>query len=107
MRQPLIRRVAMWGILSAFAADTTLAAAGAEGPATRPAAGIAPATAPATRPAATQPGPLGPGDHRRELTVGGRDRSYLLHVPPGYDPKRPTPVVLAFHGAMMNGPMMA
>lgn len=51
--------------------------------------------------------PLGPGDHRREITVNGRLRSYLVHVPPKYRPDRPTPVVLAFHGAMMNGAMMA
>ena len=57
-------------------------------------------------PAATQPGPLTPGDHRRTLTVDGRRRSYLVHVPPGYDGSAPTPVVLAFHGAMMNARMM-
>ena len=36
-----------------------------------------------------------------------RERSYLVHVPPGYDANKPTPVVLAFHGAMMNGGTMA
>ena len=42
--------------------------------------------------------PLAPGDHTRTLEHDGRTRSYLVHVPPKYDPKRPTPVVLAFHG---------
>ena len=55
---------------------------------------------------ATQQGPLAAGDYRRTLLVGGRARSYLVHVPPSYDPERPAPVVLAFHGAMMTGRMM-
>ena len=50
---------------------------------------------------------VGPGDHTRTLPVGGRTRSYLVHVPKGYDPKTPAPVVLALHGAAMNGPLMA
>ena len=52
-------------------------------------------------------GPLGPGDHTRSLEVDEQTRSYLLHVPPDYDPREPAPVVLALHGAMMNGSMMA
>ncbi|QEH31906.1 Esterase PHB depolymerase [Aquisphaera giovannonii] len=51
--------------------------------------------------------PLKAGDHFLELTAGGRPRSYLVHVPPGYDASRPTPLVLVFHSAMMNAPMMA
>ncbi len=50
---------------------------------------------------------LKPGDHTRTLKVDGKDRSYLVHVPKKYDGKTPTPVVLALHGAAMNGPMMA
>lgn len=50
--------------------------------------------------------PLGPGDHTRKLTVDGRARTYLVHVPKKYDPKTPTPVVLALHGAAMDGSMM-
>lgn len=42
--------------------------------------------------------PLGVGDHQQTLTVGDLKRSYLVHVPPKYDPRQPTPVVLAFHG---------
>lgn len=62
-------------------------------------------TRPATR--AAEAGPLTPGDHRRELVVDGRNRSYLVHVPRQYNHDRPSPVVLAFHGALMNGSMMA
>jgi polyhydroxybutyrate depolymerase len=46
--------------------------------------------------------PLGPGDHARSLKVGELDRRYLVHVPAKYDAKRPTPVVLAFHGGGGN-----
>jgi polyhydroxybutyrate depolymerase len=53
-----------------------------------------------------QADPLGPGDHTRTLMMGEQKRTYLVHVPKGYDPKKPAPVVLALHGAAMNGPMM-
>lgn len=43
-------------------------------------------------------GPALPGDSTRTLISGGRERCYLLHVPPGYDPVQPVPVVLSFHG---------
>src|SRR5262249_31621671 len=43
----------------------------------------------------------------RSITVGGLNRSYIVHVPKGYDQKSPMPVVLALHGATMNGSMMA
>ncbi|WP_165232875.1 extracellular catalytic domain type 1 short-chain-length polyhydroxyalkanoate depolymerase [Aquisphaera insulae] len=51
--------------------------------------------------------PLKAGDHLQELTVGGSRRSYIVHVPPGYDASRPTPVVLVYHSAMMNAAIMA
>ena len=43
----------------------------------------------------------------RSLSVGGLNRTYVVHVPEGHDHKAPMPVVLALHGATMNGPMMA
>jgi polyhydroxybutyrate depolymerase len=49
---------------------------------------------------------LGPGDHTRTLMMGEQKRTYLVHVPKGHDPKQPAPVVLALHGAAMNGSMM-
>ncbi len=51
--------------------------------------------------------PLEPGDHLRKLQVDGRERSYFIHLPPGYDASKPAPVVLAFHGAGTNAPIMA
>jgi polyhydroxybutyrate depolymerase len=50
---------------------------------------------------------LGPGDHERLLQIGDLHRSYTIHVPAHYDAKRPTPLVLALHGAGTNGLMMA
>ena len=46
-------------------------------------------------------------DRTRTLQVDGRARSYIVHVPPKLDPKKPTPVVLAFHGAATNASIMA
>lgn len=50
---------------------------------------------------------LGPGHHTRTLTVQGLQRTYHLHIPQNYDPQQPAPVVLALHGAGMNGSLMA
>jgi len=38
------------------------------------------------------------GEVTRNLTVGGVKRSYLVHVPSGYDGRSALPVVLNFHG---------
>ena len=46
------------------------------------------------------------GDHRRSLTWEGVERTYQIHIPPGYDPAKPTPLVLALHGASMDAPTM-
>jgi polyhydroxybutyrate depolymerase len=43
----------------------------------------------------------------RFLRVGDLTRSYVVHLPNGRLPTAPLPVVLALHGATMNGPMMA
>jgi len=49
---------------------------------------------------------LPPGDTVRSLTFDGLERTYILHVPAGYDAARPTPLVLAFHGLSLNGSEM-
>jgi polyhydroxybutyrate depolymerase len=38
-----------------------------------------------------------PGETTRSLSVGGTNRTYLLHVPPGYTGDAPLPVVIDFH----------
>jgi polyhydroxybutyrate depolymerase len=40
----------------------------------------------------------GPGDKPGQLTVGGRERAWLVHVPPRYDGKTSLPVVIVLHG---------
>jgi polyhydroxybutyrate depolymerase len=40
-----------------------------------------------------------PGKHNFELTLDGLTRTFLVHVPSGYDGSRALPLVLAFHGA--------
>ncbi|MBI2808971.1 MAG: prolyl oligopeptidase family serine peptidase [Planctomycetes bacterium] len=50
--------------------------------------------------------PLAAGDHLRHLTVDKVKRRHWIHVPPTYDAKKPYPVVLALHGAMMDGKLM-
>lgn len=57
-------------------------------------------------PAKAQAATLGPGDHTRTLMMGEQKRTYLVHVPDVYDHEKPTPIVLALHGAAMNGPLM-
>lgn len=42
------------------------------------------------------------GDSEHTLKVGSLERSYVLHIPPGYDLSRPTPLVLAFHGITLD-----
>jgi polyhydroxybutyrate depolymerase len=51
--------------------------------------------------------PLGPGDYYRTLRSECCCRSYMVHVPRGYDPAQPTPVVLVFHGVGGNARKMA
>ena len=49
---------------------------------------------------------------RRAITFANSESAtssarYSVHIPPSYDSGRPTPVVLVFHSAMMNGDLMA
>lgn len=39
----------------------------------------------------------------RTLLSGGIERCYLLHIPAGYDPARPLPLVVVLHGLASNG----
>ncbi len=41
-----------------------------------------------------------------QLDVAGRTRSYRLHLPSGFEPGKPVPLVIALHGAGGNGLIM-
>ena len=45
---------------------------------------------------------LKPGNHELSLKTGGRDRAYLLHLPPAYDGKHLLPLVIVLHGGGGN-----
>lgn len=80
----------------------------------------APADPGAAQPAPAQPAPAVPpapaacagkqalsGDLEWTLTSGGRARKVFVHVPVAYDPAKPTPVVLNFHGFTSNATQQA
>jgi polyhydroxybutyrate depolymerase len=46
---------------------------------------------------------LQPGDTTRTVQVSSIGRSYVLHVPPGYDGQTPVPLVVDFHGVGESG----
>ena len=48
------------------------------------------------------PGDPGSGDHEITLEHDSMTRSYIVHVPPGYDPATPHAVVLNMHGYTSN-----
>src|SRR5262245_5480729 len=50
--------------------------------------------------------PLKPGNHSRSVKMGETKRTFHVHIPPKYDHKKPTPMVIALHGAAMTGEMM-
>ncbi|OZM79130.1 PHB depolymerase family esterase [Pseudonocardia sp. MH-G8] len=51
-----------------------------------------------------QAAPQDPGTSvLQTVRSGDRDRTYQLHLPPGYDPARAWPVVLVFHGRGNSG----
>ncbi len=69
-----------------------------------------PAPAASAPPAATSTPPGQPcvgkaalkGNLDWTIASGGRSRITHVHLPPGYDPTKPSPVVLDFHGLSMN-----
>jgi polyhydroxybutyrate depolymerase len=47
------------------------------------------------------------GNSTGELVVEGRSRRYLLHIPPGFQPGSPVPLVLNLHGLGWDGAKQA
>lgn len=46
--------------------------------------------------------PIGPGNHTLRIKHQGRERSYLVHVPPQATAGKPLPVVVGYHGGGGN-----
>jgi poly(3-hydroxybutyrate) depolymerase len=42
--------------------------------------------------------PTKQGDYENSISLGGRMRTYLLHIPPAYDHTKPLPLVIVLHG---------
>jgi len=60
-------------------------------------------------PVAPPPSPPAPtgvslpvGDSEHTLVYAGLERSYVLHIPPGYESSHPAALVLAFHGITLD-----
>ena len=63
-----------------------------------------PSTTPAPPPAPPCVGKAAlTGDLDWKLKLDGKDRTVHVHIPTGYDPVKPVPVVLNFHGYTSNG----
>jgi polyhydroxybutyrate depolymerase len=56
-----------------------------------------------TSPAGCNTPALPAGDSRQTLLVGGVNRSYVLHLPPSYDPASRAPLIVDFHGIGETG----
>jgi cellulose 1,4-beta-cellobiosidase len=46
---------------------------------------------------------LNPGDASRSLNIGGKQRSYALHIPKSYNGKTALPLIIDYHGYGGNG----
>jgi polyhydroxybutyrate depolymerase len=53
------------------------------------------------------PARAGARDERKTLTHDGRERSYIVHLPPQYDGRTPMPVVINLHGGGGSGALAA
>jgi len=78
---------------------------GSEGPSASPAASSE--ASPESEAACGQPMPHVSGSADQSITSDGLSRTYILHVPPGYDGLKRTPLVLSFHGYSLSASFFA
>lgn len=55
------------------------------------------------RAAKDQPAPVAPWDRVENVRLGSLNRHFIVHVPPGFDPKQKLAVVIMLHGAGGTG----
>ncbi len=67
-----------------------------------PSATPAPTTTPTTAPSPTARTVEEPGDYRSTLTLDDTSRTFMVHIPPGYDIDEPLPLVINLHGRTSN-----
>lgn len=93
--------LALFGALIVFAAACASSSS-------KPGAEMSAATAtpPRVAPGCTPARAYAAGDSAQTLTSGGVARTYVLHIPTGYDGATRIPVVLAFHGFALNAKQM-
>jgi len=99
-----------WLALSALLATALAGCRGASSSAGRDSTPPASLTALAAQTASAGCTPALPhatGDSNGSISSGGLDRTYILHVPTGYDGSTRVPLVLAFHGFTLNADFMS
>ena len=47
-----------------------------------------------------------PGDYHETMQLDGRERTFTIHVPTGYDPAKPMPVMIINHGLSQTGALI-
>lgn len=88
----------------AGSSETSAAAAGASGASAAGVAGAESASSSEPEPAACPAdSSIAPGDTNLTIEVGGMQRRYILHVPPGYDGKTPMPMLIDWHPLTQTG----
>ena len=64
-------------------------------------------SSPTARPACGQARPHAAGSLDQTISSGGLTRTYILHVPPGYDGVAAMPLVVSFHGYSLSAKFFA
>ena len=85
--------VALGALLAMF---TWACRSGGSGPASTPM--VVALTPPAAASACSPARPHAAGNFDQTIASGGLQRTYILHVPPGYDGAHAVPLLLSFHG---------
>lgn len=80
--------------------------AGSEVPTNAPATATASVVPSPTPESQIQPLQFTTGRNDYVIEVDNTPREFIVYVPAGYEPNRPTPVVIMYHGSNQSGPLM-